>query len=266
MKSPGHDVALLPPKISALWLRWFSAYGERYLARHFHALRLRQTPPPTGSLPLVIYLNHASWWDPMICLALRTRLYRDRNSYAPIDAAALEKYAFFRKLGFFPVEQQTARGATQFLRQATTILSSDNSILWLTPEGQFRDVRDRTTSFRPGMAHLAARVEAATYLPLAIEYVFWEERQPEACLNFGEPLRLTNEEAKQMGTATVNQLFETRLRKAQEELAHLVVERDATAFTTLERHRAGVGGVYDVWRRFKSFRRHEAFQPQHGTQ
>lgn len=260
-----HGKGSSEPRISPLWLRWFTSYGERYVRRHFHALRLGQSAPPVPSNPLVIYLNHASWWDPMICLVLRNRFFAHRASYAPIDAQALRKYPFFRKLGFFPVEQQSHRGTVAFLDSASRVLTRPNSVLWLTPQGRFADVRDDSVGFKTGMAHLATRVNVATYLPLALEYVFWEERLPEACINFGEPIVVTREKAEEMSARQLTALFEDKLRAAQRQLASAVVQRDASQLRVLDRQEVGVGGVYDVWRRFRSFLRHETFRPEHGT-
>jgi len=53
------------PRPSPLIVRWFRRYARRYLARHFHAVRLaRQTLPDLGAGPTLIILNHPSWWGP----------------------------------------------------------------------------------------------------------------------------------------------------------------------------------------------------------
>ena len=58
-------------------------------------------------------------------------------------------------------------------------------MLFLTPQGKFADVRAPLV-FAPGLEHLAARAPRAHFLPLAIEYTFWEERKPEVLLAFGQ--------------------------------------------------------------------------------
>lgn len=235
------------------------------MRRHFHSVRLLGGPPPACAGPLVIYLNHASWWDPMICIVLRNRFFGERMSFAPIDAAALEKYRFFRKLGFFPVEQNSTRGAATFLEGAAKVLARENAALWLTPQGRFADVRERPLAFRSGLAHLAARVPKATYLPLAIEYGFWDERMPEVCSTFGEPLLLTSAQARESRTDVVNRELERRLEDAQTELAQAMIGRDASRFQVLMETGSGVGGVYDLWRGLKALARGRKHQPGHGA-
>ncbi len=121
-------------------------------------------------------LNHASWWDPLTCIVISRHFLPAAYHYAPMEAAALKHYALLRKLGLFAVESGTPRGAAQFLRAAHEILSTPNSVLWITPEGRFTDMRSRPAIFRPGLAALVARLGACTLVPLAIEYTFWDER------------------------------------------------------------------------------------------
>jgi 1-acyl-sn-glycerol-3-phosphate acyltransferase len=253
------------PSVSPLWMRWFAAYAERYVRKHFHSVRLLNAPSPVSTHPLVIYLNHASWWDPMICLVLRNRFFAQRTSFAPIDAAALEKYRFFAKLGFFPVEQNSMRGTVAFLESATRVLSRHDAALWLTPQGRFTDVRERPVTFRSGLAHLARRVPVATYVPLAIEYAFWEERLPEVCVNFGEPLVIRREEANEFGAEYLKQRLEQRLEAAQHELAKAVVPRDPARLRVLSKTESGVGGVYDAWRRAKALLTGQHVALEHGS-
>src|SRR5271168_2379987 len=77
------------------WLvRLFTRHVELfYLARNFHAVRLSRScrPGPVPDGPLIIVLNHPSWWDPLVGLLL-AELFPDRAHYAPMDANALGRY------------------------------------------------------------------------------------------------------------------------------------------------------------------------------
>src|ERR1700733_10753028 len=102
MKENRSRPTLLPP--SRRTLAFFARYLHWYIGRHFHALRLANAgrfPNPSG--PLIIYANHASWWDPLSCIVLSRHLLPDAHHYGPMDAVALQHYGMFRKLGMFPV-------------------------------------------------------------------------------------------------------------------------------------------------------------------
>lgn len=101
------------PRISPLVLRWFTWYSRRYFRRHFHCLRISRAglPPRTAGRPLVLYSNHASWWDPLVCLLLKDMLFSGYTAFAPMDAHMLERYRFSAGLDFS--EWSSARPAGQ---------------------------------------------------------------------------------------------------------------------------------------------------------
>ena len=265
--SPRRAHPTVAPKVSRGLLRLFSGYSRWYLRRHFHAVRLATASYalPFTDLPLVIYVNHASWWDPLICLALAREFLPLRTGFAPIDAEMLRRYRFFSKLGFFGVEQETRRGAAQFLRTSTAILQSANTMLWLTPQGRFADVRERPVRFQPGLGHLAMRAPRVVLIPLALEICFWEERTPEVLAQFGEPVLMGRMLQDVMTAEKCTLLFAQKMTVAQEQLADAALRRDPADFQTLLRGRAGVGGGYDVWRSLRARWRGENFSPGHGV-
>jgi 1-acyl-sn-glycerol-3-phosphate acyltransferase len=253
------------PRISSPLLRWFTWYSRRYVARHFHSLRVsRSGLPPASNLPLVIYSNHASWWDALVCVLLKDEFFPDRAAFAPIDAAMLERYKMFCRLGFFGVEQRSRRGASQFLRTSETVLQSPRHLLAITPQGRFSDVRERPIHFEPGLGHLATRVERALFVPFVVEYVFWEERLPEILVRFGEPVEVRREHAASFEPAEWTKLFEEKLASAQDALAGESQRRNPEDFEIMLKGGAGQGGIYDWWREFKARLRGETFSREHG--
>jgi len=220
--------------------------------------------PKVEGLPLVIYSNHASWWDPLVGLVLKAHCYPNRNLSVPMDAAALARYGMFRKLGFFPVEQNSPRGAVQFLRSATSILRSPANLLAVTPQSRFADVRERPVRFEGGLGLLAARVDRALFVPFAAEFVFWEERLPEILVRFGEVVAVNHKISPQQTPAEWTNYLQGRMQANQDALAAEVVRRNPADFEMVLRGGAGQGGVYDLWRSLKARFRGEAFDKEHG--
>ncbi len=159
-----------PTKPSRALLRFFDVYLFLFFRRHFHALRLAHPERwPRANRPVLVCLNHPSWWDPLTCIVLSRFLERESDHYAPMDEAAFTRYGVLRKLGLFPVEQGTPRGAAQFLRSASQIFKDEHGVLWITPQGSFTDIRTRPVVFRAGIEALLRRTEELTVLPLALE-------------------------------------------------------------------------------------------------
>ena len=243
-------MALTPeaPPISPLVLRFFRNLVRRYFRRHFRAVQAQGLAHLQGLRgPLIVYGNHSSWWDPMLIVLLGEALFPFSRHYAPIDARALDKYPVLRKLGIFPVEMASPRGAAQFLRTAGAILR-EGGVLWLTPQGRFADPREFPLAFKPGLAALAARVPDVPVLPLAVEYTFWDERLPEALLRFAEPVQLTPE----ISAAQTTRELEEALATTMLALQSAAMARDPGAFTTLLTGRRGTGGMYGAFRRLRA--------------
>ncbi len=263
---PGSRVAVGDlPIISQPLHRLFTWYARRYLRRHFHSLRVSRASalPVKTERPLVIYSNHASWWDPLVALVLAQEFLTGRSVFAPIDAAALARYGFFKRLGAFGVEQGTRHGAGQFLRRARRILQNPEHTLWLTPQSRFADARERPVNFKAGIGHLPQLVGPLCFVPVAIEYVFWEERLPEILVRFGASYE-TSPGKMPLAPAGWTEFFAGRLAENQNALAAEAGERQPEKFRCLLRGPAGVGGVYDRWRALKAKARGQAFQAQHG--
>jgi 1-acyl-sn-glycerol-3-phosphate acyltransferase len=240
-----------------LYLRW-------YLPRHFHAIRIAGADrfPRNHGRPLLIYLNHASWWDPLTCAILARHFLPQHNHYAPMDEQALAKYAFFRPMGMFPVQKNTVRGAIQLLRAGQQIFERKQSVLWLTPEGEFCDPRQPRASFKGGLAALLRLSPEVCLLPLAVEYVFWDERLPEILIQCGEPIKINN--CDKYDEAAISIRSSAALTEAQAELAELAVRRDPGNFETLLAGVAGVSFFYDLWQRLRYTARGRKYEPEHG--
>jgi 1-acyl-sn-glycerol-3-phosphate acyltransferase len=253
---------LLPPSRGLLAL--FAIYLHWYIGRHFRALRLANPARfPSTAGPLIVYANHASWWDPLALIVISRHFLPAASHYAPMDAASLQHYGFLRKLGLFAVETGTPRGAAQFLRAAREILATPNSVLWVTPEGRFTDMRTRPAIFRPGMAAVVARLGACTLVPLAFEYTFWDERLPELLISCGQPIEVTN---GRLHTADEwSERLAAALAATQDELADLSKQRDPAPFTTILSGRLGIGGIYDLWKRLRALLSGRVYQGSHGS-
>ena len=236
------------PPISTLTLRFFRLIVRRYFRRHFRDV-LAQHPERLTAVqgPLIVYGNHSSWWDPMLIVLLAEHLLPQRKHYAPIDANALKQYPILRKLGIFPVEMSSPRGAAQFLRTAEAILRSDG-VLWLTPQGRFADLREFPLAFKPGLAALALRLPDVPLVPLAVEYTFWDERLPETLLHAGQPLHLDPRQSTAEGTKSL----EAALASAMYTLQQSAVTRNPAAFTPILTGSRGTGGFYSLIRRTKA--------------
>jgi 1-acyl-sn-glycerol-3-phosphate acyltransferase len=237
-----------------LYLRW-------YFWRSFHGVRLSRTgiPAQHAGRRLVIYCNHPSWWDPALLLLTMPKMFPERRGCGPIDQAQLVRYGLFTRMGMFGVDTKTAAGARAFLRTSQMILDNRTACLCITAEGRFTDARARPISLMPGLAHLARRLPDIVFLPLALEYTFWNESRPEVLMRFGTPVI-----APETGSVAAWQAsLEASLTEAMDALAAESLQRTTTNFISLFEGTAGVGGIYDLWRRAVAAASGKSFDPRH---
>ncbi len=254
------------PFVAKSQLHWFEVYVQYYLRRNFHGLHLLRLTglDQLAGYPLLVCVNHPSWWDPLIGLYLSQRFFKARRQYAPIAAVGLAKYRFFERLGFFGIDPASRAGAARFLRIGETLLSDPNGALWVTPQGDFTDVRLRPVTIEPGVGHLAHRLRRFAMLPLSLEYTFWNERFPEAFACFGQPILADDGHTHSASEWT--QRFAAALETTEDTLSERVQRRDPDLFESLLKGSAGVGGVYDIWRACKARLQGKRWQPEHGSQ
>lgn len=253
------EEVLLPPRSDRLF-RWFQWYARRYCAKHLHGVRLaRWGSPPLIEGPAIVVMNHPSWWDPLIAFVL-SGLFEDHTHWGVIEAKALMQYRFLSRAGMIGVQTGSPRAAARFLATAEAILENPLSMLWITGQGHFADVRQRPLILQSGVGELARRFDGVI-VPLALELAFWDQRTPEALAAFGEPLmcRAASHRSRDEWSAEIGQALE----QTQERLAIEVMSREPRRFETIVSGRTGVGGVYDVWRRMTAWVRGQRFDPDH---
>lgn len=241
-----------PAKSRSPWLiALFGWYVRRFVARRFRAVRVSRDRelPTLSDGPVIVAMNHPSWWDPMIGILLSQQM-AGRVHVAPMEAQALERYPLFRRLGAFGIEPASVGGLRELRRVADELFRTRGATLWMTPQGAFRDARHRPLELKPGVGVLARQLRDGMILPLAVEYPFWTEQRPEALVRFGRPIVVRDGRVKDARQWTAQ--IEQELTRTQDALAVQAVARDAAAFRTILRGRAGIVWIYDLWRALRA--------------
>jgi 1-acyl-sn-glycerol-3-phosphate acyltransferase len=235
------------PKSQARLVRGFCWYTRRMIRKHFWVFAMDVSECDCDGLaaetPIIVYCNHPGWWDPIVAMQVCHKHFPGRVFYAPIDQVAVEKYAVFKKLGFFGIALEHRNGSIAFLRQTNAILNAPNSSLWVTPEGRFSDPRDKNAEWMPGLAHLIAKHPHAVCIPMAIEYPFIDEAKPLMLCKLGPVIHGRN--LVGISKAECSVILESKLRITQESLAESVVTRSFSRFQVLVRTAQTPKSVYD---------------------
>lgn len=241
----------------------FERIFTRFFRRHMRALRLARRGPPhfSAEAPVVVFINHPSWWDGVAIMLLARRLRPDRPVFIPMEAAALARYPFMRRLGVFGVEAGSPRGAAAFLRTAAAVLAQPRHMLWMNAPGRFCDARERPVPIVPGLTRLPEFAPEASFVPLALEYPFWTERKPEMLAAFGPPI--PGAELAALGREARATRLAAALEAVMDGLAEDAIARDPARFETLIQGREGMGGIYQLWSRLRAALRGTRYDPRH---
>ena len=251
------------PQYSPLLRSYFLKYTAYVLRRSFHAIHIRGTAPSRltdAQGPLVVVLNHSSWWDLLIGGWLDAQLIGG-ESYGVMDAVQLRRYAIFKRMGVIGVDRSSIGGASSFLREVSALLKDMNRTLWITPQGEICSSYFRPIIFQPGLAHLAAALGTFQYLHVAIQYEFCGERLPEAFVQFSVP-RLMRMESLVSAKTWMRQAAND-LENDLDSLQSAVRVNARQEFSTLLKGGGGTSPVYDLYRRINSRLRGEQFEPNH---
>jgi len=202
--------------------------------RVVHEERLASVPSRT---PLIVYLNHPSWWDPAPVMEVKFRAFPGRAAYYPTESRALERASHLRRIGSFPLYAGSVSGTKRLIRDCEYVLSQPDSMLVITPEGKFSDVRKRPLELRRGLASLLSKLKTVTVVPLAIEYTLWDEKRLEILACWGEPILIADGTAK--CTNEWQALVMESLTRTLDELAEISIKREGWRFRPLLHGRLG---------------------------
>ena len=246
-------------------MAFFNVAFTHSFAGHFSALRVPHwgLPHYPADRPLVVLANHPSWWDGAMFMLLLRRFFIERQAFMPMDADALRKYGFMRRLGVFGIERDSPRGAVRFLDTARHVLANPRHMLWMNAPGRFADVRERPVPLAPGVMRLPEIAPTALFIPLAFEYTHWTEKRGEALAAFGPAL--DGQVLLALDRPRRAEALRDALAATMDRLAVDAISRDPDRFLTAIEGGRGMGGLYGTWQYVKALARGQRPQPDHAA-
>ncbi|MCW4643419.1 lysophospholipid acyltransferase family protein [Bacillus safensis] len=195
--------------------RIFSLYLERYLLhKHFRCVMMKGTVDPNEKLPVLYIANHSSWWDGLIIFLL-TEKASELDHYMMMEEKQLKQYAFFRKLGAFPVQKENLKSVKQALMTAKENMQAGRAV-WLFPQGKIMHQDMRPLELEGGASFLVRQFEQVVVKPVTLHYTFNQFQKPTVSAVFGEDTLVSGGEFRSKGvTHLLRDLLETQLNTHQ---------------------------------------------------
>ncbi len=183
-RHPG-PVSSQAPRPLAVWA--FARYFRSLFRRHFASVRWAALDDPAGwdrSIPVILVANHSNWWDGFFSFLL-TREW-GLTFHILMEAAHLDRYPAFRRIGTLPMRRDSMLGAWEDLHAAGGTLGPGVA-LWIYPQGSRRPASELPWKLERGAAHLAIQHAGPVRIcPVAFRYPFTGEQLPEALALVGE--------------------------------------------------------------------------------
>ncbi|TYP79507.1 lysophospholipid acyltransferase family protein [Paenibacillus methanolicus] len=228
--------------------RIFALYNEHYLLRrHFHSIRMRGWPDIVDGRPVLYIMNHSSWWDGLLVYHA-VRRYSRHAHFILMEERQLRTFAFFRKLGAFPIDRDRPAAMAATFRYALRLLSEGNPV-WIFPQGEIRHAEERPIRFREGAALLLERMNETVVVPVTAYYAMALHQRPDASLWFGPPIEL---DWRTMGRAAATELLRTVVEAqldAHREQAIAHPDGELRDFVPIMRSGRSTSVRYESWRR-----------------
>lgn len=182
--------------------RVFSLYNHYYLLRRrFRSFtlsgsldphivdrkRLDGVLPIAPDQPVVYFMNHSSWWDGLFAVSCGEANFARGSLCDDGGAANFRQYAFFRKLGAYSINKDSASGVRTSLQYTNELLFAGKRV-WIFPQGEILHQEARPIQFRPGIGLVLRRFPQAIAVPVTLCHGMVQHDLPEISMKAGLPI------------------------------------------------------------------------------
>jgi 1-acyl-sn-glycerol-3-phosphate acyltransferase len=242
---------------------WFRGYVRRYLRQSFHRVLVAGELPSTPEGPVLVCMNHSSWWDMLVAFWASHDLL-GWDGYGPMDERQLRRYGILRRIGVFGVDRESLSGGREFLAYTRELAVGRQRALWITAQGAMVSSEERPIRLYSGIAHLARTLGRCSIVTTALQYEFWEEKRPEVLLTLGQP-RPVDATLPGFSHKALLRELEVELEERMDALTALRRQRDPSQFRVALSGQGGISPTYDRLRQMVGRARGVPIAAEHGA-
>lgn len=187
---------MITAKKNSLIENLFAVYNKNLIRRYFNALHISglvNCYESTPALPLIIYLNHSSWWDGLVAFELSRKMKLD--SFIMMEEKNLKRLSFFRTIGAFSVDRENRRSSLKTLNYVIDLLEdTPNRALWIFPQGEILHNDVRPLVFYNGISRIIEKLGKTRILPVALRFEFLDDYKPDIFIKIGAVQTISSEQ------------------------------------------------------------------------
>ena len=211
-------------------------------------LQSHEPVPDPAEGPLILYMNHSSWWDGYLMYVIDHVVLRNRfDTYLLMEERQLRSYRFFTWSGAFSINRHDREDTRRALGYAAQLLRDPGSTraLFIFPQGRIVHADQRPLKIHNGIARIAAQLEQVTLCPIALRYEFLGQQLPHAFIRIGP----THRPASPQDETTLIREVGERLTESCDALRDDVVAGRLDRYHPLLRGQRGIDQRFDAFLR-----------------
>jgi 1-acyl-sn-glycerol-3-phosphate acyltransferase len=161
---------------------FFSIYSRVKLKKQFQKIHFKGEFEDRG-LPVLILSNHFSWWDGFIQLQLNERFLKRRFHVIMLEEQ-LEKFMILNKAGAYSV-QKSSRKIIESLQYTINLLSDNNNVVLLFPQGEIQSLYTQDFKFESGLEYILKNKQKDFQFIFNVNLVdYFSEKKPTLSVYF----------------------------------------------------------------------------------
>ena len=139
---------MIQARHTPFFVRFFNWYSRRMMHAHFREIRYHNTIQ-TPQKPVLVIANHFSWWDGFFVVHYNKRFLKKKFHVMMLEDQ-LKNRSFLNKAGAFSIKKNS-RSVIESLKYAGRILSHNNNLLLMFPQGQIQSQHQCQFTFEKGI-------------------------------------------------------------------------------------------------------------------
>jgi 1-acyl-sn-glycerol-3-phosphate acyltransferase len=167
----------------------FYPFINRLMKKNFsHFYLVNEFPQGSDLDGLILTPNHISWWDGFF-IGIVLKKYSNRKPFIMMLEEQLNKFWFFKKVGAFSINPNSAKGILESAGYIAQIVSDTKNCAILFPQGEIEPFEKRPLTIKKGLKILTSKVEKEFYvLPVGFKIQYYNEKYPAVIVRFGNLL------------------------------------------------------------------------------
>lgn len=193
----------------------FSVYNKYILKKQFYKVHVSGNENILNrnkDIPTIIFGNHSNWWDGLIAFYLSFNLWKS-DAYMMMDIKQMSKYKFFKWVGAFSINRESAAESYESVMYASKLLKDNNKIIWIFPQGEMLHNDLRPISFQNGLSKLLELTGKINLIPIVFSYEFLMEQRPEVFIKISPALTINENYSRKEKSVYLSELLTGLLDK-----------------------------------------------------